>query len=178
MSRTLDPARAIGAAVLLSSVALMGAAIAARGGRDVSPVFGVELPRDYRSWQVIGVAHEAGSLNDIRVVLGNRIAIKAYRQGRRPFPDGSILARIAWKLVPSERNNAIFGQAQSFVAGEPTNVQIEVKDSKRYASTNGWGYGQFDRGKANRDVALVTACNGCHVKLPRSEDLIFTPYSQ
>ena len=56
--------------------------------------------------------------------------MKAYREGTRPFPDGAIIARLAWKYVPSEENNAIFGQAQSFVPGLATNTQFSVKDRR------------------------------------------------
>ncbi|HEX8534814.1 MAG TPA: cytochrome P460 family protein [Allosphingosinicella sp.] len=145
--------------------------------QDASPIYGVRLPADYRQWQVISVAHEAGSLNDIRVILGNDIAVAAYRNGQRPFPDGTVLVRVAWKLVPSPRNDAIFGRAQSFVAGEPTNVQVEVKNSKLYGATGGWGYGQFESGKANPDAALIGTCNACHRKLADGDDLVFTHYS-
>src|SRR5208282_1699218 len=62
-----------------------------------------------------------------------------YRDWKLPFPDGAIIARLAWSYVPSEENNKVFGDAQSFVAGEPTNVQFMVKDSKKYAATGGWG---------------------------------------
>ena len=65
------------------------------------------------------MAHEAGDLNDFRAILGNDIAIKAYREGRLPFPDGAIIARLAWSYLPSEENNKVFGRAQSFVAGPP-----------------------------------------------------------
>ena len=81
--------------------------------------------------------HEAGNLNDIRAVLGNDIAVKAYRDGARPFPNGAVIARLAYQYVASEENNAILGQFQSFVPGAPTNVQFSVKDSKRYADTGG-----------------------------------------
>ena len=57
---------------------------------------------------VISVAHEAGKLNDLRAILGNDIAMKAFRDGTRPFPDGTIMARLAWEYVPSVENNAIF----------------------------------------------------------------------
>ena len=77
---------------------------------------------------LISVAHEAGDLNDLRAILGNDVAIKAYREGKLPFPDGAIIARLAWNYVPSDENNKIFGRAQSFVAGSPTNVQFMVKD--------------------------------------------------
>jgi cytochrome P460 len=144
---------------------------------DASPIFGVKLPAGYRDWQMVSVAHEAGSINDIRAILGNDIAMKAYREGTRPFPDGAIIARLAWKYVPSDENNAIFGQAQSFVPGTATNVQISVKDSKTYADTGGWGYGQFEDGKPNRGEALMKTCYPCHARAPKSDDFVFTRYA-
>lgn len=144
---------------------------------NASPLYGVRLPAEYRQWQVVSVAHEAGALNDIRVILGNDVAMKSLRSGRKVYPDGAKLARVAWKLVSSERNNAAFGRSQSFVAGDPTNVQIAVKDSRKYAATGGWGYGQFEKGRANPDPALMETCFACHRKLPASEDFVFTGYA-
>ncbi|MFM0391561.1 cytochrome P460 family protein [Paraburkholderia phytofirmans] len=144
---------------------------------QASPVFGVTLPPGYREWQFISVAHEAGNNNDIRGILGNSIAMKALREGTLPFPDGSIIVRLAYEYVPSAENNAIFGREQSFIAGAPTNVQVEVKDSRRYASTGGWGYGQFENGKANPSLKIINSCFACHAKLPAAADMIFTKYS-
>ena len=84
------------------------------------------------------MAHEEGNLNDLRAILGNDLAIKAYRGGKLPFPDGAIIARLAWDYVPSEENDKVFGRTQSFVAGSATNVQLMIKDSKQYAATRGW----------------------------------------
>jgi hypothetical protein len=84
-----------------------------------SPIFVTKIPPGYRDWRLISVAHEKGDLNDIRAILGNDKAIKAYREGKLPFPDGTIIARIAWKHVPSEENNKVFGRPQSFVPGPP-----------------------------------------------------------
>jgi phage shock protein PspC (stress-responsive transcriptional regulator) len=100
---------------------------------DASPIYGVKIPARYRDWRLISVAHEAGNLNDLRAVLGNDAAIKAYREGKLPFPDGTIIARIAWACVPSEENNKVFGREQSFVAGSATAsyLQFMVKDSKK-----------------------------------------------
>ncbi len=122
--------------------------------------------------------HEAGDNNDIRAILGNDIALKAYREGTRPFPDGAIIARVAWQYVSSPENDAVFGQPQSFVAGAPTNVQISVKDAKRYAETGGWGYGQFENSKPNRSATLMQTCALCHARAPKGNDLVFTHYSQ
>ena len=102
-----------------------------RSDGEADPIFGIKIPSGYRDWKLISVAHEEGNLNDLRALLGNDVAIKAYRDGKLPFPDGAIIARLAWSYVPSEENNKVFGDAQSFVAGEPTNVQFMVKDSKK-----------------------------------------------
>jgi hypothetical protein len=45
------------------------------------------------------VAHEAGNNNDLRAILGNDVAIKAYREKMLPFPDGTIIVRLAWSYV-------------------------------------------------------------------------------
>ena len=136
-----------------------------------------KLPDGYRDWRLISVAREEGSLDDIRAVLGNDIAIKAYREGKPPFPEGTIIARLAWSYDASEENNKTFGKAQSFVAGHPKNgVQFMVKDSKKYASTGGWGYSQFDDGKPLTDAAMLKSCYGCHA-LIKDRDYIFTRYA-
>jgi hypothetical protein len=80
---------------VLAFLCLSGAAAYGLTG-DASPVYGVTLPEGYRRWEVITVAHEAGKNNDIRAVLGNDVALKAFREGTRPFPDGAIIARLAY----------------------------------------------------------------------------------
>ena len=141
-----------------------------------APIFGITIPPGYRDWQLISVAHEAGNLNDLRAVLGNDIALKAYREGKLPFPDGTIIARLAWKYVPSEENNKVFGREQSFVAGPATNLQFMVKDSKKYASTGGWGFAQFDGGKP-ADEAAHRTCFPCH-EPGKDHDYVFTYYAK
>ena len=146
--------------------------------REAAPIFVTEIPRGYRDWKVVSVAHEAGELNDIRAVLGNDIAIKAYRAGKLPFPEGAIVGRIAWSYVPSEENNKTFGRDQSFVAGSPTNayLQFMVKDSKKYAATGGWGYSSFDQNGKPTDEAAMKACFPCHQAI-KDRDFIFTRYA-
>ncbi len=166
--------------VLLAVVSLAGVATymgSASAGPDgeAAPIFGVKIPLGYRDWKLISVAHEEDNLNDLRAVLGNEIAIKAYREGKLPFPDGTIIARLAWSHVPSEENNKVFGHPQSFVAGPATNVQFMVKDSGKYASTGGWGFAQFKDGKP-ADEAVLNTCYSCHVPV-KAHDFIFTHYA-
>src|SRR5262245_45709530 len=98
---------------ILVVVAASGAAVrltahAPRSADQVAPIFVTKIPPGYRDWKLISVAREEGQLNDIRAVLGNDKAIKAYREGMHSFPDGAIIARIAWSFDASEENNRIF----------------------------------------------------------------------
>jgi Cytochrome P460 len=166
--------------LLVAAIALTGGAAymsrtPAQADGTVAPAFDVKLPAGYRDWKLISVAHEEGSLNDLRAVLGNDIAIKAYREGKLPFPDGAIIARLAWKYVPSEENNKVFGREQSFVAGDATNVQLMVKDSIKYAATGGWGFAQFNDGNPV-DAAGLSGCYACHVPV-KGRDFVFTRYA-
>jgi hypothetical protein len=146
--------------------------------QEAAPIFVKTIPLGYRDWKVVSVAHEAGDLNDIRAVLGNDIAIKAYREGKLPFPEGAIVGRIAWGYVPSEENNKSFGREQSFVAGQPTAayLQFMVKDSKKYGATGGWGYSSFDKDGKPTDDAGMKSCFPCHQAM-KDRDFIFTRYA-
>ena len=85
--------------------------------KAADPIFVTEIPPGYRDWRLISVAHEEGNLHSFAAVLGNDVAIKAYRDGKLPFPDGSIIAALHYGHVPSEENNKVFGDPQSFVPG-------------------------------------------------------------
>src|SRR5258705_13635911 len=110
-------------ACLLVALATMSGAVAyvappsRQAGEEAAPIFGIKIPPGYRDWKLISVAHEAGNLNDIRAILGNDIAIKAYREGKQSFPDGAVVARLPWNYMPAEANNKVFVREQSFVAG-------------------------------------------------------------
>lgn len=142
---------------------------------DASPFFGIKIPAGYRNWQLISVAHEEGNLNDIRAQLGNDAAMAAYQQGKRPFPDGTIIAALHWEYVSSQTNNEVFGRAQSFIAGAAKNVQFMVKDSTKYADTGGWGFADFKDGKP-ASKAVHETCFPCH-QLAKDHDMVFTEYA-
>ncbi len=147
-----------------------------RADQNGKQSFVTQIPDGYRDWKLISVAHEEGQLNDIRAILGNDIAVEAYRTGKLPFPDGAMIARLAWSYVASEENNKTFGRSQTVVAGPPTNgVQFMVKDGKKYASTGGWGFGHFEGGKPAQE-AVLNACYDCH-QAGKSRDLVLTKYS-
>jgi hypothetical protein len=173
MRRSLFMLFAVGA--LAAVVAYMVPASGQADG-ETAPIFGVKIPPGYRDWQLISVAHEEGTLNDLRAILGNDVAIKASREGKLPYPDGTIIARLAWNYDPLEESEKAFGRLQSFVAGRPKNgVQFMVKDSRKYASTGGWGFAQFDDGKPANE-AVQNTCFSCH-EAAKARDFVFNRYA-
>lgn len=166
------------ALVAISAVAVFSiesTPTSAHEDEGTAPIFGIRIPPGYRDWRVISVGHEEGDLNDLRVQLGNDSAIRAYREGRLPFPDGAIIAAVHWEYSASEENNRVFGQRQSFVAGTRKNIQFMIKDSKKYAASGGWGFADFNDGKAS-DEAKHRTCFPCH-QLAKEHDYVFTRYA-
>jgi len=129
----------VGVATLAGVVAFTAPAT----NQEAAPIFVTDIPPGYRDWRLISVAHEEGNFHSFSAVLGNDLAIQTCREGKVPFPDGAIIAALHYRHVPSEENNKVFGQDQSFVPGIPTNIQFMVKDTKKYTATGGWGFAHF-----------------------------------
>jgi len=163
----------VASAILILPVVSGLAAMSSMAGDaddDGSPIFGVRIPEGYRQWELIAPSHEEGNFNELRGILGNAISVKAYRDGTLPFPDGAMLAKLAWKRVPSGEFNG------AFVPGHTTTVQIMVKDSTRYAATGGWGFGRFIDGKPV-DKAQHETCFACHQANVKGHDYVFTRFA-
>jgi hypothetical protein len=171
----------------LVAVALAGTAgyVAPASGQaegEAAPIYGIRIPEGYRDWRLISVNHLAGgSVKQLRGQLGNEIAIRAFRDGTRPFPDGAIIAALHWNEVSSDENNKVLATGfpgaglDSFVPASAVNVQFMVKDSKKYASTGGWGYADFTNGKPGNE-ALHNTCYPCH-QPAKDRDYVFTHYA-
>jgi len=156
------------AAAVVVPAMLAAAAVAA--GSPASPIYGVTIPDGYRQWEFIAPALEAEPLDELRIVVGNRTAVDAYRAGTLPFPDGAILVKLAWKRMQS----ADFEPAS--VPGAATTVQVMVKDSRKYAASGGWGYGRFIDGQPV-DLAQHETCFACHEGRVKDRDYVFTRYA-
>ncbi|VWC87329.1 cytochrome C oxidase subunit III [Burkholderia contaminans] len=163
--------RALGAGVLLAGVlAANGPAAFAEQPKPAaaaSPIYGVTIPPGYRKWEMVAPAEEAAPLDELRVVLGNPVAIRALEQATLPFPDGTILVKLAYKRKQSDEF------APATVPGQATTVQVMVKDSRRYASTGGWGFGRFINGVA-ADIGQHQTCFACHQARVKNHDYVFT----
>ncbi len=163
---TLAGVAAIAAGVTLSATSPAGTPSA---GKE-APVYGVTLPDGFRRWELIAPARETEPLDELRAVVGNDIAVSAFASGALPFPNGTILVKLAWKHVPSRDFEP------AFVPGAATTIQVMVKDSRRYASSGGWGFGRFRNGEP-ADEAEHQTCFACHEASVKDRDYVFTRWA-
>jgi len=140
------------------------------GTEDASPIFGVTIPQGYRQWELIAPSQVGDPFDELRAILGNDVAIRAYGGKTLPFPDGTVLAKLAWKRVPAPDFPA------AAAPGPATSTQFMVKDSKKYAATGGWGFGKFIDGKPV-DEAEHQACFACHEAHVKAHDFVFTRFA-
>ena len=153
--------------IALLTATRSAAQLTGAGADEASPIFGVTIPQGYRQWELIAPAEEAAPLNELRAILGNKSAVDAYQSGTLPFPDGTVLVKLAWKHIQSPE----FGPAS--IPGAATTVQVMVKDSRKYAATGGWGFGRFVNGRP-ADEAQHKTCFACHEAGVKGHDFVFT----
>jgi hypothetical protein len=170
--------------VAAAVVGVVGYFVLASESADAAgaPIFLSEIPRGYRDRELISVSRiTAAKGSQLRAELGNDLAVEAYRKGTLPFPDGTIIAAIHWNEVSSKDNDDVLAVGfpgaglQSFVPGSAVKMQFMVKDSKKYAATGGWGFGDFTNGKPGNETLMKT-CFVCHGPA-RDHDFVFTRYA-
>ena len=85
------------AAITMACFVVSFSPASGHAAREAAPTYVTQIPPGYRGWQVISVAHEEGDLNSLGAILGNDTAIKAYRDGKLPYPDGTIIAALHYR---------------------------------------------------------------------------------
>lgn len=163
----LQPATKAGSGSTYAAGAIASPSANPAANPNASPIYGVTLPEGYRKWELVAPALEGEPLNELRTVVGNKVAIDAYKRGALPFPDGAVLVKLAWKYTQSPEFKS------ALVPAHATTVQVMVKDSKKYAASGGWGYGRFIDGKP-ADLAQHQTCFACHASLVKDRDYVFT----
>jgi hypothetical protein len=166
-------------------MAIVAVAIAVFGGRAMSAQdkYTVQVPnglafsefRGYEDWQTVAASQTEET---IEVILANPVMIEAYRAGvpgnGKPFPDGSKMTKIHWKLKKSED-----APAPTTVPDTLHDVDFMVRDSKRFSDSGNWGYAQFNYDAASDSFSPegsdATCGFTCHT-IVATKDYVFTAY--
>jgi hypothetical protein len=165
--------------VVLSGI--IGISVAAQDRFLVKSPNGITFSefKGYDAWQVVAPSATDGG---IKAILANPVMITAYRNGSgsgKPFPDGSMIAKIEWVKTPNPDSPYDVN-----VPGALKSVSFIEKDSKRFKDTDGWGYAQFQYDAASKtftphgkDAAFAKGdCHTCHIGV-KASDFIFTHYA-
>ncbi len=129
---------------------------------------GIPYNAEYRNWEAIS-STERFDNGTLRVILGNEIAVKAIKEQHiNPWPDGAQFAKVAWAGTIDPEGNVHTGDFKQ--------VEFMIKDSHKYASTEGWGFARW-RGMQlqpyGKTALFTTECTNCH-KPMRDNDFVFT----
>ena len=131
---------------------------------------GIELPKDYKDWRVISSSHRI-DIHSMRVILGNDIAIAAARNNNtNPWPEGTILAKLAWEETTEDHWQA------AIAPGKFTHAEFMVKNTDLYQSTGGWGYARWlgtEQKPYGDNANFVQECVACHTPV-KHRDWVYT----
>jgi hypothetical protein len=176
-------------ATILVGVVLSVAAALALASQDK---YTVKVPgglafsefKGYEGWQTISVSRNEKVID---VIVGNPAMIDAYRAGipgnGKPFPDGAKMAKVHW----TQKKNKFFPDAS--IPDKLLNVDLMVKDSKRFADSGGWGYAVFDYDATSDSFTPGTTAGmppqgndakcgfACHTAT-KATDYVFTEYGK
>lgn len=119
---------------------------------------GIAYFDDYKNWKVISSTGRPDN-GTLRMIYGNDIAVKALEEDRiRPWPDGAVIVKVVWNSQPADA-------AGNVMPGNFNNVQIMVRDSRKFAGTEGWGFAKFngpDLVPTGKTASFATTCINCH----------------
>ncbi|MGC2416508.1 MAG: cytochrome P460 family protein, partial [Candidatus Acidiferrales bacterium] len=98
---------------------------------------------DFRGYEDWADVSSARTTEILKVIVANPTMIKAYKAGvpanGQPFPDGSMIVKLQWKLKKS--TEAPFAVEVPDVFSQ---AFVMEKDSKRFSKSGGWGYAVFN----------------------------------
>ncbi|MET0467068.1 MAG: heme-binding domain-containing protein [Chitinophagaceae bacterium] len=129
---------------------------------------GIAYSDDYKNWKIISTTdkYDGGSM---RIVYGNDIMVNAIAANKLPFPDGAQIVKVVWGKQREDSLGNVF-------PGNFQNVQLMIKDSKRFSSTEGWGFAKFDGLQLKpfgASAIFQTTCINCHRLLVPDNDFVF-----
>ena len=176
----------IGAVVMIVAIGLSQSR-AQRG-----PVFtkdgNLVLPTGFREWVFIGGPITPNGLNNGKALFPefHNVYVEPenfrYYQRHDNFPDGTVLVK---ELVLTQAGTYPDGSVDSasgrgYFPSSLHGLDVMVKDSKRFAKTNGWGFFNFghhpepcERTAAERPV---TECAGCHIANVAKTDMTWIQF--
>jgi hypothetical protein len=192
MMRKYNLAMGVSAALAAVSLLLIDVSPAAAQGEQSSVQYDsdgkLKLPTGFRKWVFLGSPLTPNGLNNGKAafpefhnVYVEKKNVDAYMK-TGTFPEGTIiikeLTRVLNPTFPDGSRKEPSGRG--YFNGEFNGIDASVKDSKRFAKTNGWGYFTFGHHPMPYETtaaeASATQCAGCHTTYVAKTDMTWIQF--
>src|SRR5690242_2621049 len=186
-------------AAIVSGIALIGTTIAlfkaqplvaqAQGSAAVFTSDGkLQIPKGFRRWIFVGAPLTPNALNggqanfpEFHNVYIQAQNVEAYMKTGE-FPEGTVIVKELTRLLnptfPDGSRTEPSGRG--FFNGAFNGIDLTVKDSKRFAKTNGWGFFTFGHHPLPYDKtaaeAPATVCADCHKAFVAKTDMTWIQF--
>src|SRR5262245_3585171 len=158
------------------------------GGAQLPPDGKMKLPTGYRDWVSLASPLTPNALNggnasfhEFHNVYVERSNFDAYMK-TGTFPEGTVLVK---ELVLLQKPTFPDGSqpepsGRGYFQGNFNCMDVSVKDAKKYAESNGWGYYTFGHHpepcEATAAKSSVTECAGCHLANVAKTDMTYVQF--
>ena len=102
------------------------------------------------------------------VYVNNKGLETIKKQTGRKFPDGTRIAIVFYEHKPADG---------AYIEGSKRIEAFMVKDSKKYKSTDGWGYYAYDGIGKNLVKNMAKDCHSCHAQV-KDKDFVFSNWTE
>jgi hypothetical protein len=148
----------------------------------------LKLPTGYRRWVFVGAPLTPNGLNNGKAGFPEYHHV--YVEGKNldvylktgSFPEGTVivkeLTRVLNPTFPDGSRTEPSGRG--YFNGEFNGMDVTVKDSRRFANTNGWGFFNFGHHPLpyaeSAKEASAAECAGCHASFVAKTDMTWIQF--
>jgi hypothetical protein len=140
------------------------------------------LPKNFHEWVYVGSPLTPNALNggkanfpEFHNVYIEPGSYEIYKK-TNVFPEGTILFKELQLALPAQNpdGSRVEQSGRGYFPGPWNGADVTVKDSKRYASTGGWGYYNFNHHEPKAPTAKLKPkeeCGYCHMANAKKDEV-------
>ncbi len=157
--------------ILIVAFVAVGTLFAAQTGDAL------KIPGDFKHWYLVHSTlitkenNKFGLFPGVHLIYVNATGFdRLKRGGSTPYPDGTMFTDDVREFSATDDGSYLEGAARKAIT-------LMVKDSKKYASTGGWGFQAWAGGDVKKPIATDTVkqCFNCHVP-QKAQDFTYSKY--
>jgi hypothetical protein len=148
----------------------------------------MKLPTGYRAWVFLGAPLTPQGLNNNKAAFPEYHHVYVEKQNvdayikTGTFPEGTVIVKELTRVLEPEFPDGSRKEesGRGYFNGAYNGIDVSVKDAKRFANSNGWGYFTFGHHplpyEARAAEAPVTECAGCHIANVAKTDMTWVQF--